>query len=395
MAYNRHIDHTEQELRELRKVYGQDSIDRFFDGLISGEIRTEEQVIEFTNQIRESDGKAQLEYSKLKKLSVGFIDKYATNFNKRYDMVQNFMNRMRSSMSRGLKMLEEFCEKKRRKGHSKSKYKVVGSSKMGKGPYTRSLWGLEHCRDSVLVLYHEVCNYKENLNKNIDLCLQMIDQVNYVRSHPDLAEKIYDRCHKETVNNSRVTIRRFISLNANLENDLLSKMKEWELQKKALKNLKAKLYHTLDEAEWGDLCICDEVMNARRQGITNVERALWGDNKQQVMRVRVVIEHFDELNPEGQDGRIGGKFLAHLFYWCNILPKRGLEYWYTYFVDSYTPHGKLTPVKTGAVKAEKTKMLKEPKEEREKFNQMFESLVKKYMVDPEDMAFEDKEAVNF
>lgn len=57
MAYNRHIDHTEQELRELRKVYGQDSIDRFFDGLISGEIRTEEQVIEFTNQIRESDGK--------------------------------------------------------------------------------------------------------------------------------------------------------------------------------------------------------------------------------------------------------------------------------------------------------------------------------------------------
>ncbi len=238
MAYDRHIDKTEEELRNLRAVYAQDDVARFIDGLESGNIKNEEQIIALTNKIQESDGLVRLEYSRLLHLKQsGFIEQFATNCNKRYDTAHFLMNKMRSGLSRGLKLLETFCEKKRRKGHSKSKRKVVDNSKMGRCAYNLSIWRLEQYKESVKKLYQEVCSYNDDLTKCIDLCLEMIDQVKYVRTHPDYADEIYDKCRKETVLNSRTTIRRFISLKANLENDIYAKMEEWERKKLALKNL--------------------------------------------------------------------------------------------------------------------------------------------------------------
>lgn len=396
MAYDLHIDKTEEELRELRNVYNQDDVDRFIDGMEAGQINSEEQVIEFTNKIRKSDGLTLLELSRLRRLREGFIEKFATNYNKRYSTCHLLMNKMRSGISRGLKMLENFCEKKRRKGHSKSKRKVVQSSKMGHGAYRPSMWGLEHYIDSVKVLYQEVVNYSNHLTECIDMCLDMIEKVNHVRNNPEEADRIYAKSHKETIMNSRTTIKRFITLNVDLENDIMKQMEEWEKQNKSLKELKAKLYHTLDENEWNDLCVCEEVMMARRQGITNQERALWGDDKQQVMRVRLTYEHLDELNPEGQKGKIDGEFMARLHRWSNPLPKRGLEYWHTYFTDNY--HGglttKLSSVKMGRSKIGKMDSDDDNKQQAE-FEQKVENLINKYMVEPSETVQSTKKAVNF
>jgi hypothetical protein len=400
MAYDKHIDKTEDELRKLREVYAQDDINRYFDGLESGRINSEEQIIELTNHIRESDGLVRLEFSRLLRFKQsGFIEQYATNCNKLYDTSHLLMNKMRSGLSRGLKLLEAFCEKKRRKGQSKSNRKVVDSSKMGNCAYTLSLWGLEHYKESVKILYEEVCHYNADLTKCIDLSLEMIDQVNYVRTHPEYADKIYNKCHEETVLNNRTTIKRFIKLKVNLENDIYTKMEEWEKKKKALKNLKAKLYHTLDIDEWNDLCIVEEVMLARQQDMTNEERALWGDDKQKVMCARVVYKYLDELEPKGQKGMVGGMFLARLHRWSNLLPNRGLEYWYEYFISIYACNGQLKPAKCSAIKAAKCQISKLEFSEDERlqaeFEKKIEELLKKHMTSMQKSEDDEKEAVNF
>ena len=152
MAYNKHIDKTEEALYELREVYSSNEVDRFTDGLESGRINSEEKVIQFTNYIRTSDGLVQLEYSRLKRLQdEGFIDKFATNYNKRYSTCNMLMNKMRSGISRGLQMLENLCEKKPSKGNSKSKRKVIDSSKIGKCPYNSAIWDLELYKDTCRV----------------------------------------------------------------------------------------------------------------------------------------------------------------------------------------------------------------------------------------------------
>ena len=400
MAYNKHIDKTEEELRELKIVYGRNDIDRFIDGLEAGNITSEEDIINLTKTIRNNDGLALLEYSRLKRLKEeGFIENYATNYNKRYSTTHMLMNKMRSSISRGLRFLEDFCEKKRRKGHSKKKRSVVRNSKMGNGEYRPSLWGLEHYIESVKILYKEVVGYTDDLSKCIDLCIEMIEAVKHVRSHPEVADRIYNNCHRDTVINNRTTIKRFITLNANLENDILRKMQEWEEQKKEMTELKAMLYHTMDVNEWNDLCICEEVMAARMNGVTNKERALWGENTYQIMRVRVAYDHLDELEPEGQKGRIGGKFLYRLLVWSHVLPNRGIEYWHEYFLERYTTNGILYPDKPSAIKMAKRKMaklnLQDDKKEQKEFDHKLDELVKKYMIDEQDKPQAMKEAVNF
>lgn len=399
MAYNKHIDKTEEELCKLREVYGSNEVDRFTDGLESGRINSEEKVIEFTNYIRTSDGLTQLEYSRLKRLQEeGFIEKFATNYNKRYSTCNMLMNKMRSGISRGLKMLEDLCEKKRSYGNSKSKRKVVNSSKMGKSPYNSALWGLEQYKDSVRVLYSEIVSYKTHLNQCIDLCLYIIKQVAYIRNHPESAYEKHQKSRQEVLQNNRSVIKRFIDMNAEMENDLMVKVEAWKLEKKSMEEISAMLYHTLDENEYNDWIISEEVMAARRQGINNQERALWGDDKQQVMRCRTAYSHIDELNPEGQKGHIGGKFLALLHNWSMVQPNRGLEYWLTYFTDFYiTSGGVLTPVKLGAVKRGLTQILKVEidKKEVDDFNQTMDNLVKKYMIITSDQDNNMKRAVNF
>lgn len=386
MTYDRHIDKTEEELCKLKEVYSNNEVDRFTDGLVSGRINSEEKVIEFTNYIRESDGLTQLEFTRLKRLQdEGFVEKFATNYNKRYSTCQMLMNRMRSSISRGLGMLERLCEKKRSRGNSNSKRRVIDNSKMGKAPYTPSMWGLEYHNESVRTLYNEIVRYERHLTECIDLCLYIVEQVAYVRSHPKDAHEKHLNNRRDVLLNNRSVIKRFIDLNTDMENDLMKQVEAWKQEKKSLEEISAMLYHNLDEDEYNDWVISEEVMAARRQGITNQERALWGDDKQRVMRCREAYSHIDELNPDGQEGRIGGKFLAMLHKWSKVQPSRGLEYWLTYFTEFYTTSGgKLAPVKLGAVKRSATQILKEEitKKEVEEFNQRMDKLAKKYLMIP-------------
>jgi len=399
MAYDKHIDKSEEGLMELNQIYNNknDYVNRFIDGLESGRITSEEDVIEFTNYIRESDGLTQLEYSRLVTLKEsGFLKKYATNFNKRYSTAHMLMNRAKSSISRGLKMLEMFCSSKRHRGHSSSKRKVTDSSKLGKGAYTPSYWGLELYKESVKVLFNEVVKYMQHLNNCIKLCIDMNNQVNYVRHHPEIADEIFEMDRKERLVNNRSVIKRYIDMNADMENELIKKVEEWKSQQKSLAELKAALYHTLDEDEFNDWIICDEVMAARRDGLTNPERAIWGDNKQQVMRCRVAYSHLDLLSPKGQKDHIGGMFLARLYKWSKT--KLGHEKWHTYFVEFYKQNGgSLIPVKPSAVKAALGKMVYESNgcTEETDFNEMMDNLVKKYMITTSDEGNSMKAVVNF
>lgn len=383
MVYDRHIDKTEEELCQLREIYSSDEVDRFIDGLESGRINSEEKVIEFTNYIRTSDGLTMLELTRLKQLEAeGFIEKFATNYNKRYSTCHLLMNKMRSGISRGVRMLERLCEKKRSHGSAKSKHKVIRSSKLGKSPYTSSLWGLEHYRESVRTLYNEIRNYKTHLKECIELCLYIIDQVSYIKNHPEKAHEKHQKNRRKVLLNNRSVIKRFIDLNVEMENDIIEKVDSWKHEQKSMEEICAMLYHKLDENEYNDWVISEEVMEARRQGITNEERAIWGDNKRQVMLCKAAYLHIDMLQPEGQKEHIGGKFLALLYKWSKVQPTRGLEYWLTYFTNFYTSSGgKLKPVKKGAVKRCLTQIVSEVIEQREveEFNKNMDEFAEKYL----------------
>lgn len=403
MAYNKNIEKSEEALCGLLKVYNRKDdednniLNRFLDGLESGNIRTEEQIVEFTNFIRKSDGLTQLELSRLERLYPGFIEDYATNYNNYIDTVHFLTSKMRSSISRGMKVLEKFCSKKRKKGDQKSKRKVISNSTMAGDSVQTHCFGLKYYIDKTKILYDEIVNYMNDLKKCINLCIAIIEDVEKVRNNPELAAEIYDNSYRNTVKNNRKVIQRLIAMKPEVENDFLKKKEECIQKKNDLNVLKAKLYHTLDMSEWIDACVCEEVMKARSQEITNQERALWGDDIQKVKRVRIIIEHLDELEIEGHKGKIDGMFLYMFYDWCFVLPNRGMDTWYEYFYNSY--HGRFTPCKTSAMKAAKKKMLpllpEEDYKQREEFKEKLNEIIYKYMKNSTEETKEDKKTVNF
>lgn len=400
MIYDKHIDKTEEALHELREIYSNDDVNRFIDGLKAGKICNEQDIQKFINYVRNSDGLTQLEYTRLKQLvNEGFIEKFATNYNKSYSTCQMLMSKMKSSVSRGLDMLGRMCEKGRsRKGSHHNKHNVVSSSKIGKAAYTKSTWGLELYGDSVITLYNEIRMYKKHLMECIDLCLNVLNSVEYVKTHPEDAYDKHQKNREKVLLNNRTVIKRLISMGVDMENELMDKVEDWKQEKKSIEEISAMLYHTLDENEYNDWVISEEVMAARRDGITNQERAIWGDNKKQVMMCRIVYQHIDELQPEGQKDHIGGEFLAMLYKWSNTKPNHGMEYWLTYFTDFYKKSdGKLTPVKKGAVKRCLSMITTEKitKQTVEDFNKRMDNLVEKYMISADKDDKNIKLAANF
>ena len=171
-------------------------------------------------------------------------------------------------------------------------------------------------------------------------------------------------------------------MNADKESELIEKVEKMKQMKKTAEEISAYFYHMLDCDEYNDWVISDEVLAARRQGITNQERALWGDDNWQIIRCRVAYMHIGELQPSGQKDHIGGEFIARLYLWSNTLPKRGLEYWHTHFCESYKKAGGvLTPVKVSAVKAALGKLAYETinSAEQKEFNERLDAMVDKYI----------------
>lgn len=116
------------------------------------------------------------------------------------------------------------------------------------------------------------------------------------------------------------------------------------------------------------------------------------------MMCRIVYQHIDELQPEGQKDHIGGEFLAMLYKWSNTKPNHGMEYWLTYFTDFYKKSdGKLTPVKKGAVKRCLSMITTEKitKQTVEDFNKRMDNLVEKYMISTDKDDKNIKLAANF
>lgn len=397
MAYSTQIDKTEFSLRELQAAYAQPKYDRFIAGLENGSIRTEEDVIGFTNYVKESHGILKLEFARLKKHAKTFNKEYATNYNKYFCTAQQLMMKMRSGISRGIRIVVSFCPKTRKKLKQKTvKRSAVKNSKFTTAPYSKDLFSEEYSQ-AVKELYNELELYINDLHDCIQLCIQVIEEEERIKQDPDRVHQIRTDCYNKTLGNNQIIVRRLKDSNASTENDVLKLKEKAEREHRALLKLEVKLFHTLDMAQWTDFVVCDAVNEARKQGISTEELSLWGDNPEQVMRVRAAIEHFDELLPEGQKEKIDGYILMRFHIWCATLPGRSLERWHIYFTTSYK--GSLTPTGISAIKMQKSKAAKLEKniddEQQEEFNKKVEKVIKKYVLVATEQANQPKKAVNF
>ena len=86
--------------------------------------------------------------------------------------------------------------------------------------------------------------------------------------------------------------------------------------------------------------ILEAMRKGRNDGLTEEETYLFRDDREKVRMVRKAIEHFDEMNVEGQQGKLDSTSIVYFLKWCAV-EKDKEKRLYQYFCDNYKGKYKL------------------------------------------------------
>ena len=377
MVLDNTIDKNEETLMMLDDSLPQASVDRFVFGLQQRKWK-ELDILQFTVSVRTSHSYAIIENGRLKNWKGTFNDEYATDHNAYFTTAERSMNRIRCTLSGIKKAVTKLCYTSKKQLPTDAETPTVYErSPLLNGHYSPDLFGLDAYGQSVKQLYDELLNYLNTASENVELCLEVIERETYMRQHPEEIIEVHDKCYQNTFNHSQTTIKRFLNSGTNTDNDIVKAIEKADDAKQTI----AELFHMLNVDQWNDYVICRATNEARNTGLTKEELLLWGrERKEQIMRVRKLIQHLDKLDMEKvKKGKaLSGYFLMRLFYWCDINDNSQHGVLRDYIAKNYNG----LVVKIGAANAEKRKCLRldnsENRRQQDLFNQTIESFLSRF-----------------
>lgn len=151
---------------------------------------------------------------------------------------------------------------------------------------------------------------------------------------PKALAAIYSEDYDAVRVNLTSAVDQIKELGGMMQADVLSEKKRTMNMAEFLKN-----YHRYPRKVFESHVLYQELMQGREQGMDGMECVLWPDNHDIVPMVRVVIEHFDELEPKGRRDtknggcKLNGKVMARLVKWCR--PTNAKDFIESYFNERY------------------------------------------------------------
>lgn len=295
MIFDNSLDKTEGTLTMLDDSLPHASVDRFVFGLQQRKWK-EWDILQFTASLRNSHTYAIMENGRLKNWKGTFNEEYATDHNTYFTTAERSMNRIRCTLSGIRKAVTKLCyTSKKQLPADVDAPTVYERSPLLNGDYSPDMFSLDAYGQSVKLLYDELLHYLKTASENIDLCLEVIDREKYMRQHPEEIMEVHDKCYQDTFNHSQTTIKRFLDSGVNTDNDIVNAIEEADDAKETI----TELFHMLNVDEWNDYVICRATNEARNTGLSKEELLLWGrERREQVVRVRKLLRHLDELDIE-------------------------------------------------------------------------------------------------
>lgn len=270
---------------------------------------TQEKVIQLTHSVRETRVRMNREHLALAKFALKFNQLYATDNNKCFETAERLFNRVRSSVSGAKRIYKRFCKpnRKRYQGREPFKPSVFKRSQFVADYRCGMLFGLGCYNDSVEELYDELEAFFVELIKILALCHTIIEEEKAIRRSPEASRLIYKECYNQMVKDGKVLTSVLRTNNAVIPVD------EFTLRKSKAKKMDdfyCTNYHTLNTEQFSQHVLCTELNDARKNGLTDIEKCLWGSDYDKARQARFVVDHFDELEPEGHKGKLSGYAVA-------------------------------------------------------------------------------------
>lgn len=382
MTYNSKIDRTSETLLEVAQLVTNLEDDRVLEAILKKRL-SHDDVVKYTLRLREKHSKQQAEIESLKKFSLTFNKEYATNHNKCFSTAKRLFGIIRSNMSETIKIFKTFCPKIMEKGPVKDgvevKPSVIERTMLNPDvPYNISLFGTEGCEECVKEFISELSNFFKDMEDAIQMCEDVLREEKIIREDTIRCLKLYDECCDEVLQKSYEFIEYFGEEGFVREDSISADMDKTPTRE----DFASEHFHKHSKNEF-QLHVLHKTFNEGRSAdLTDIETFLWPQNHELAHRVRVVIEHFDELEPKGRQigetgsYRLSGQYVAVLMKWAEVKDtKKEKHFVEKYFNKEY--HGGYQTVASSTVNTAKNNLLRNEEAEM-KIRSEIEFLIGKY-----------------
>lgn len=395
MKYSTIVEHSEDNLQMILNKASDFEREAILDGVISRRFSLYD-VEQLTNDIKEYRTKMNREYLSLADFGKTFNRQFATDNNKCFETARILFRKIRSCLHETKRIFLKFCKRCQGQSRYEVNYKasVFSHNILCNKGYMPDLFGEESFPEAVSELCCEMEAFFNELTECIKLCLCILSQENDTRNNPALLMQIYEKDAEE----ARSSQRGILPLLS--QGKLKPTLDSMTKQKKMTKTMQAFLadtFHQFNKAEFAIHILYTDIEKGLDNGLDETESLLWKDHPELVSTIRLLIEHFDELEPQGRLDKasgmhkIDGNIMAKFMDWCHI-SNTGYE---KVFIENYFNkhyNGQYLTLKTNTVNTAKNKRHSKHDDKQVEFNQKVEQLLSKYEKNEQR---ERNEAVNF
>ena len=329
--------------------------ERFIEG-IRYRLHDAYEIGQVTEYLKSYQCRLNLEYRALTRFSENFIRLFATPNNKCFDTAQLLFNRIRSTLARVKDVFKEMTAIDRTQLPAGAEVpSVYTKSALVSDSTQLELFGLESFPQEARDLYAAIDTLFTTASMALSLCHQMIEKEKEVRNDPVLAKQSYDSTFNEILSSVK-GLARYMQPTEEWEDAEMDK--SWKSTKEE-STFCQKWYHVPDDRQLRLFVIRRDVEQAQNEGLTKEERFYWKKDTQKALRVRFVIEHFEEVEgAEGQKGKLSSKVIVEFLKWCGVVKSQEKQLYERYFVPTYLashPKEKLKHIGWSTIDGERKK----------------------------------------
>ena len=158
----------------------------------------------------------------------------------------------------------------------------------------------------------------------------MIENEETIRQDTQQLKSIY----RESCEQLMGSVREFAGFIGTVQQLPETEMNRRKKKARSMDDFLKKEYHNVAKQEFKQYVFLEAMRQGQNEGLTEEEIYLFHDDHEKVRQVRWAIEHFDEMDVEGQQGKLDSTRMVYFLKWCGVGQAKEKRL-YKYFCDTY------------------------------------------------------------
>ena len=331
MRYSTIVEKDDKTLVEIITALERFEQDRFIAG-IQARHYTQYDIEQALDMVTSYQSRMNVEARSLVRFSERFIQQFATDNNKCFETAQRYFNRIRSTLCALKKVFQMTTPRSMvQLPEGTGQPTVFERSRLSYGVCVIDIWGLASYDECVQTLYQRVETLLTTATTTLALCHQMIENEEKVRQDSQQLKSIY----RESCEQLMGSVREFSGFLGTVQQLPDTELNRRKQKARSMDEFLKMEYHNVAKQEFKQYVFLEAMRQGKNEGLTEEETYLFHDDHERVGQVRWAIEHFDEMDVEGQQGKLDSTRMVYFLKWCGVGQAKEKRL-YKYFCDMYS-----------------------------------------------------------